>query len=208
MASTNRSNNNDVLKMVAELLVDLKRRALGDDPTPQALGQAIGTAVRSFTLLAAHTLRPVSKEFPSSIQYLLTLPDPPLDPSVDAFLDPHDFITFIGVVDLLLVKEHACVAPHLHLGWQDKTQSCRQARETTTKRTGIKVGQEQAPSLLFAASIHNRTCCVPGPVTFDRSQAIRALLDLTRLLESLAQSTGSKDLALACRSAREQMPSS
>lgn len=173
-------------------LVD-KELAFSDDPLEVAL--AIAQGLRVAQLLALNPLLDAIDEFPATIQALLVLPEPALNPSQDIKVEEQDVLRFIDILDLLSDEREECIAPWLHRGWQDKSQSCRDARRLARAQVGVSLDAPFRKLLLKAKAICNRVFMVPPPVRIDLVQARSALAGLLRLIEMLLPEQGGERLA-------------
>ncbi len=175
----------DVHGVTGHLLgsIDLTGAQTGGNPL--ALAQAIDAGVRTIGLLAYEKLVIFKEEFPDNIQVLMALPDREIELARDAFISADDFISYIDLLDLISVEELPCIAPHLHRGWQDKTQSCREVRCIAVRAIGHTLDQSRRDRLLRAAAIQQRVFAVPAPVllsTTETQQTLAALFDLLKRL--------------------------
>ncbi len=175
-------SNRAIAKSLLESL-DAKRIANTDDPVE--VGRAVGVLIRAAHLLGVEALQTVAHAFPASIQGLLIQPEANIDVDRDAFIGDEDFIDFVDLIDILCEEQSECVAPQLHRGWQDKTQSCRQVRSIACKAVGYSIGERLRESLLHAVSIQNRLMRVPAPVQLSTGKTRDALASLLDLIEHL-----------------------
>ncbi len=191
-------------KVVAEtLLASLAEAKLAASGSDLDVAQAIAVAIRAAHVLGVEQLGAISESFPASIRALLTVPEPTIDVSRDAALEVQDSCAFIDLFDLLCDEDLPCLAPRLHRGWQDKTQSCRDARRLTASVVGFSIDGEFRHSLLGAVAITNRVFMVAPPVRLDHAQSRRSLAAVLRLIDLLSESDeggGSKRLVAQLRS--------
>ncbi|MCP4678572.1 MAG: hypothetical protein GY854_24285 [Deltaproteobacteria bacterium] len=176
-------SNRAIAKSLLESL-DAKRIAASDDPVE--VGLAVSVGIRAAHLLGVEILQTVAEAFPASIQGLLFQPGANTDIDRDAFVADEEFIDFVDLIDILCEEKCECVAPQLHRGWQDKTQSCREARSIARKAVGYSIGERLRESLLEAVSIQNRLMRVPAPVQLSAGKARDTFANLLGLIERLA----------------------
>jgi len=171
------------------LLADLQQQSGAGSNSPTQAAAALLLTIRAAHLLALAKVQGV-QGYPATVQALLNVPEPAVDPERDAAFDPGDSLTFVDLLDLLSQEQLPCLAPHLHRGWQDKTQSCRQARRLTTAAFGHELDGEGRRALLAAQAITNRVFVAPPPVVLDLRRVRKAVRDVLRLISHLAPAGG------------------
>ncbi len=177
------SSNRAIAERLLKSLVDSRAAASNH---PIEIAHAIGIGIRAAHLLGIEHIKSVSHDLPPSIQALMDLPEANMDPERDAFIESREYIGFIELIDILSTQESECVAPHLHRGWQDKVQSCREARKTAHKVVGNVIVTNQRESLLLASATYNRVFLVPAPVQLIPAKVRTALASIIGLIERLA----------------------
>ncbi len=175
----------DLVSTAGGLLNALERSgaARSNKPLEQAAGLAL--AVRALQVLCLHRLQPVREKFPATNRALMQVPDPQIEPERDALALPADFLGTIDIIDLLSEPELACVAPHLHRGWQDRRRSCDQARGLAAEAFGFSITGDERESLLAALAICNRVFCIPPPVTLEVAGVAAAYEPVLALIERI-----------------------
>ncbi len=176
----------DNVTIALRLLNRLERTKLAAADDPFELSDALGMAIRAAHVLGHEHLMQVAQELPASVQSMMELPEPSLDAGRDAFVEPLDYIDFVDILDVISDENLDCVAPHLHRGWQDKKESCRNARRATKGSVGFSIGFRFRESLLQAAAIYNRVFLVPAPVELEINEVKTALSSVLELIENLA----------------------
>ncbi len=164
----------------------------GDDPVE--LSMAISLAMRATGLLALHRLENIAGEFPATIQTLLAGPT-----ITEASVDSSEVLGFVDLVDLLSDKDLSCVAPNLHRGWQDKTQSCQNARTLVRRELNFSIDENMRGRLLHAAQANQRLFLLPDPAQLDLALLKPALLSLFDLATQLAGENGPAALISALK---------
>ncbi len=183
--------NRAIAKSLLESMASNRIAASAD---PVEVGQAVAISIRVAHLLGVEILQSVADEFPANIQELLNVPETEIDTDRDAFIREADFISFLELVDIFSDEESACVAPALHRGWQDKTESCRQARRIARQALGYSIGERYRESLLDAVSIQNRLTRVPAPVQLSTGMCRIAFTGLLGLIERLIPAAKADEL--------------
>ncbi|MDJ0762693.1 MAG: hypothetical protein QNJ97_06850 [Myxococcota bacterium] len=168
------------------------------------MAQALAVCVRASHLIAFDRLCEVQGAFPASIESLLDAPDPEIDAD-QAGVDLNDYLGMIDIVDLLSDAQLPCVAPRLHRGWQDKTQSCREARAIAQRALEMTIVRDFRGSLMGALAIFNRTSLVPGPVAID-PHGIRAAVDaVLQLVQGLSRPRAGSNAQRILDNLRDQL---
>lgn len=175
----------DLVSTAGGLLDALERSGAvrSNQPLEQAAGLAL--AVRALQLLCLHRLQPEREKFPATNRALMQAPDPQMEPERDALALPADFLGTIDIIDLLSEPEMACVAPHLHRGWQDRRRSCAQARGLAAEAFGFSITGDEREALLTALAICNRVFCIPPPMALDAGMVKAAFEPVLQLIERL-----------------------
>jgi hypothetical protein len=150
----------------------------------------MGLGLRAAELMATELINQAEIDYPSTIQSLRITPPAAIDYDQDAFSDAAYKLTFMDLMDLFSPENLVCIAPHLHRGWQDKKQSCRQVRSITQDRTGFGIDENLRDKLLKAQAIHNRLFFFPPPLILDIQQAKLALDTLVDFVRKLAAALG------------------
>ncbi|MCP4603663.1 MAG: hypothetical protein GY847_24625 [Proteobacteria bacterium] len=197
------SSNRAIAERLLKSLVQ-SQLAASDDPIE--LAYAVGIEIRAAHLIGMEHINAVSHEFPASIQGLMDLPEPEIDTDRDAYVESHDYIGFLELIDILSEEESECIAPHIHRGWQDKVQSCREARGIARNATKYSIGTNYREWLLKAMAIHNRVFHVPAPVQLHSTKVRTALSSVLDLIERLAiPPVKSEELTSLINSLRKQI---
>lgn len=183
----------DAVSTARRLLEILERKDLLAAEDPLELTQALGIGIRAAHLLGFHQLSRVAGGFPSSVQALLEAPEPDVDVDRDARVQPGDYLGFVDLIDILSEEDLPCVAPGLHRGWQDKAQSCREARRAALRGTGFSIGELNRDPLLAAAANYNRAFWAPGPLWLEPNELRKAIRSLLHLVNKLAPVDGAGD---------------
>ncbi len=190
----------DARSLAESLLGALERSGTGRGQDPVALTAGLELALRAFHLLTLGRLYQVKDQFPATNQSLMSVPEPAIDPPLDALAHPADFLAQIDLLDLLSAEDLPCVAPGLHRGWQDRTRSCQHARRITAGAVGFSIDAEEREELLGALALANRVHCIPPPVTLEAETVRQAHRPVLRLIERLA--AGRSDSAFTGLEAR------
>ncbi len=167
----------------ARRLLELAARIDGD-PEPLAVAMATRLVFRAGHILGLAALAPARDHYSVALQALMHAPEPAGDPGRDPFLDPHDFLGWLDLLDLISEPALGCVARRLHRGWQDRTQSCRQARKVSERTLGFSVSEPERGALLAAWGTCQRLLVIPPPARFHPA-ALRS--DRRPLLELIAR---------------------
>jgi hypothetical protein len=175
----------DNLQIATRLLESLTRNKMAASEDPVEVAQAIGVGIRVAHLLAYERIKSLRGEFPASIHAMMDLPEERIDSERDAFTEPLDYIDFVDMLDILSDAQLDCISPHLHRGWQDKAQSCRNARRVAKGAVGFSVGFRFRGGLLAAAAIYNRIFGVPAPVRVSLDETRTAFSSILQLTEAL-----------------------
>ncbi len=176
----------DPLTMAKTILASAARSGLGRSDQPEDLMQALLLSTRAAHLLALHKIQAVRAKFPATLQALLSQPDPAIEVTRDAFTEPRDFICFDDLLDLLSAEALPCTAPRLHRGWQDKKQSCRDARKITAGAVGLSLQPDERDALLEGWALQNRFFFMPPPLQLSADQVVRCLPPVLGLIKRLA----------------------
>lgn len=180
------STDLDATTVAEALLAALARTRLAPADDPVALAATLELATRVATLLVIERLAPLAASYPANVQALLAWPEPAIDSSRDSVLERSEFLGWRDAVDMLCAEPLPCVAPRLHRGWQDKTQSCRHARRVTRSAVGFAVDEAGARALLDGMAICNRVFVAPPPVRLDPARVRHAYLAVLDVVESAA----------------------
>jgi ribosomal protein S12 methylthiotransferase accessory factor YcaO len=181
----------DAVSMAGGLLAALEESGAGraENPLDQAAG--LQQAYRAFHLLILDRLYPIKDQFPVTNQALMAVPNATIDPVRDSLAHPADFLAPIDLIDLISDEGLPCVAPHLHRGWQDRTESCRHARQLSSSVVGFSIDREEREALLAGLAVCNRVSVLPPPLELEPESVHRAYGPVLRLIERLAE--GSDD---------------
>jgi hypothetical protein len=173
-------------KLIAEgLMASLARTRLAESEDPLEVAQALALQIRVALLLGLERIGAVAGEFPATIQALLSIPAESIEAVRDALVEPQDYLGFLDLLDLLSEEDLGCVSPRLHKGWQDKVQSCREARRLTRGAVGFSIDAAQRESLLLALAVHRRVFCGPPPVHLGLEESRAALKAAGDLIDRL-----------------------
>jgi hypothetical protein len=175
----------DNVTIALRILARLERSTLVAADDPFELAEALGMAVRAAHVLGQAHLLKIEQELPAGVQSMMELPETSLDAGRDAFVEPLDYLSFVDILDAISDDNLECVAPHLHRGWQDKKESCRNARRATKSSVGFSIGFSFRESLLQAAAIYNRVFLVPAPVELEINAVKTAVSSVLQLIENL-----------------------
>ena len=175
----------DNLTIAAHLLQRLKQSEMAASNDPSDLAEALIVTIRVAHLLGHVHLQKGEQAMPSSVQSLMELPPPEIDTERDAFAVPDDYLSFVDILDLMSEENMDCVAPHLHRGWQDKKESCRNARRAARATIGFSIGFRFRDELLAAAAIYNRISLVPATVALESAAVRGAFESVLRFVEAL-----------------------
>ncbi len=175
----------DNVPIALRLLQRLEQSRFADSDDIFEASEALGLVVRAAHLLGHQHLKKIEQELPSSMQTMMELPDLKLDAGRDAFVEPLDYLSFVDILDAISDENLECVAPHLHRGWQDKKQSCRNARRATKQCVGFSIEYRFRERLLQAGAIYNRVLLVPAPVELNLSEVKTAFSSVLILIENL-----------------------
>jgi hypothetical protein len=182
------------------LLTMLDRTGLGQDAEPIARATATDIAFRAAQLLALERIATVREEYAATNQAMIFEPEPDVVPTRDGPADEGDALRVIDIIDLLSDVDLPCVARHLHRGWQDRVQSCREARRITQKATGFALDENTRNDLLASLAVCNRVLRVPPPVTLVPGHAATWLPPVLRLIDRLAPAAEAEAFgALTCK---------
>lgn len=177
----------DDLTQAAQLLECLERTRLDKSESAVEVALALAMAVRSAQLLAFQHLAQVKDRFPAPIQAVLARPEAAVSLDRDLQGSTGDSLSFANILDLLSEKDLPCISMGLHRGWQDKRQSCRQARGVTCTAVGFYLNKEERDHLLMASVLLSRTLEMPLPARVDLDElrgAVRRVLALITRLTS------------------------
>lgn len=178
-------------KLIAEgLLAGLARTRLAESEDPLEIVQALALRIRAALLLGLERIAAVAGEFPATIQALMSVPAESIEAARDALIQPQDYLGFIDLLDLLSDDSLDCVSPRLHRGWQDKKQSCLDARRLSRGAVGFALDAARRESLLLALAIYQRVFCVPPPVQLVIEDARAALKAVGGLIDRLRNQKG------------------
>jgi len=182
------------LDQAKALLTMLDRTGLARDTEPIARATATDIAFRAAQLLALARITTVRTAYAATNQAMLFAPAPDVLPARDAAADESDALRIIDLIDLLSDVDLPCVAPRLHRGWQDRAQSCREARRITQKATGFALDESTRNDLLASLAVCNRVLRVPPPVTLVADQAGTWLPPVLRFIDRLAPAAEGKSI--------------
>ena len=171
-------------ELVDRLLVQASKFDLAGQDCVE-IACALGFVMRSVHLLAVSRLTQIATEFPAYVQSLLTAQAPD-ERLARATFETQDCLSFLELIDMLSVSELDCIAPRLHRGWQDKTQSCRRARQVATNEFGFRLDAEQRRTAIAAQSIYNGIFVMPPPADPDTTHFANIFALLLELIEGLA----------------------
>jgi hypothetical protein len=177
------------------LLAAAEQSGLACTDAPVGLVAVLELVSRAATLLVLDRIRQRAGSYPSSLQTLLSRPEPDVQVERDAALDAADFLGWRDGIDLLSQQTLPCVAPRLHRGWQDKRQSCRQARRITHDAVGFSLDAEQRDGLLRGLALRNRVFVAPPPARLSAAELRASLRVLVELTERLAPDDSVRSLA-------------
>ncbi|MBW2277152.1 MAG: hypothetical protein JRF63_06645 [Deltaproteobacteria bacterium] len=183
-------------------IVERRGGLISNDPLE--IAHALASCIRAAHLIAFDRLSDIRDEFPASIDSLLEAPEPELE-LAHSDVDLGDYIGFIDTVDLLSDELLPCVAPRLHRGWQDKTQSCREARVIARRELGVTVVGDFRRSLLYALAIVNRTSHVPGPIELEPAPVRDAVYYVLQYVEGLSRPEAGSDNQRVLEGLRSQL---
>lgn len=158
------------------------------DAGEQAIDVAIATELcfRVMTILAQSALEDAREDYTVALQAMMHTPNAAIDEERDALVDERDFLGCLDVVDMLSAEGLDCVAPRLHRGWQDRHQSCRQARQVSTDRLGFSLAASERAAIVAAWGVCHRVMRVPPPVSFTARDLLRNRGPLLDLIAKLA----------------------
>ena len=144
--------------------------------------------MRSAQLLAVARLMPARDRYAATNQMLFQEPEPEIVVARDALVEEGDFLRFADLLDLLSEESLPCVASRLHRGWQDRVQSCREARRISQEAVGLALGPEERAALLSGLAVANRVFRIPPPLDLDAKRGAAGFDALLRLINRLAPS--------------------
>ena len=180
-------------RMIAQgLLASLARTRLAGSEDPLDIAQALALRIRAALLLGLERIAAVAGEFPATIQALMNVPTANIEAARDALTQPQDYLGFIDLLDLLSDDSLDCVSPRLHRGWQDKAQSCSEARRLSRAAVGFSIDAIHRDSLLLALAIYQRIFCIPPPVQLGPEDARAALKAVDDLIDRIRNQSDSK----------------
>lgn len=137
---------------------------------------ALSMGLRAAQLLAFQLLSGVRDQFPATVQALMSRPQPVLDVHRDAQASPDDTLSLVNILDLLSAEQLLCISPEMHRGWQDKKQSCREARQISREAAGFSLDSLDRAGLLAAVALRNRLLRMPPPAIVD-PETVRSTLE-------------------------------
>ena len=171
---------------MARQLLAIAERSDVEGRSEVELVQSLSLALRALHLRGFARIYPIREQYPATLQALLDRPAAQLDTQLDALADPHDFLRLPDLLDMISDEGLPCIAPRLHRGWQDKRQSCIEARRITVEAVGLKLLERQRRELLAGVALSNRLLALPGPTILDQRRAREALWLAIELAKRLA----------------------
>jgi hypothetical protein len=178
----------DAVTGALELLLVVDRYGLARPDDALSRATTLEVLMRSAQLLAVAALRSVRDSYPATNQFLFQEPEAEIVVARDALVDGGDFLRFADLLDLLSEESLPCVASRLHRGWQDRVQSCREARRVSQEAAGFSLGPEERAALLSGLAVANRVFRIPPPLDLDAKRGAAGFDALLRLIERLAPS--------------------
>jgi hypothetical protein len=169
-----------------ELLSVVGGLHLFDHDNPLARITALELLLRVAQILAVDKLTAARERYSVTQQALMGEPEAPFAAERDALVDEADFLGCRDLLDLLSDIESPCIAPRLHRGWQDRVQSCQQARRISHEIVGFSLSSEERQPLLAALGICNRVFRAPPPLDLGDVNLESTLAPVVRLIERLA----------------------
>lgn len=158
--------------------------AVHDSGLAKATG--LGLLFRAAQVLAVRQLTNARERYSVTQQALMAEPEASFAPKRDAMVDEADFLGCRDILDLLSDVESPCIAPRLHRGWQDRVQSCREARRISREIVGFSLSPEERAPLLAAWGICNRVFRAPPPLDLEDVDLSSTFAPVLRLVERLA----------------------
>lgn len=180
-----------------EVLRGLERGGLVASDAPLELATALLLAGRAAQLQLLGAVRAVKDDLSALIQALLAEPGSALSPERDGLADPAEALLLEDLLDLISVEEAPCIAPRLHRGWQDRRQSCRDARRACTASAGLSVDETRRAALLEGLALIKRVFQLPPPLELDAAALRRGLTAFLELCREAG--AGSEAAAVAGR---------
>jgi hypothetical protein len=158
------------------------------DASDQPLDIAVATELcfRAMTVLAQSALEGAREDYTVALQAMMHAPQFAIDEERDALVDERDFLGCLDVIDLLSAEGLDCVAPRLHRGWQDRHQSCRQARRVSSDKLGFSLAASERAAIVAAWGVCHRVMRIPPPVSFAGKDLLRTRGPLLDLIAKLA----------------------
>jgi hypothetical protein len=172
-----------------ELLRSLERTGLVGSDAPLELATALLLAGRAAQLQLLEAVQREAGGLPAPIQALLALPAPGLAPERDALADPAEALLLEDLIDLVSLEETPCIAPRLHRGWQDRRQSCREARRRCGAAVGLSLDAARRAALLEALALIKRVFQLPPPLALEAAALRRGLTALLELCQEAGEGT-------------------
>lgn len=151
-----------------------------------AKATAVELLLRTAQILAVDKLTAARDRYPVTQQALMGEPDASFAPERDALIEEADFLAYRDLLDLLSDVESPCIAPRLHRGWQDRVQSCREARRISHEVVGFSLSAEEREPLLVALGVCNRVFRAPPALDLDDIDLEATCAPVLRLIERLA----------------------
>lgn len=176
----------DDLSEAKELLLFVRRSQSIKSDHPLEMAIALQLMLRAAQVLALVHIHKVKDSYPVTNQSLMNQPEAEIDVKRDSRIAHSEFIGFLEILDLFSDEFLPCVAAHIHRGWQDRTQSCREARKTTCNSAGFSLSDAEREGLSLSLAISNRVFCSPPPVNLDAEQISEALDSVLAFIKRLS----------------------
>ena len=125
--------------------------------------------------------------------------------ALQATIEEQDYLGLADLLDLLSDERLTCLAPRLHRGWQDKSQSCREARAAVREQLTDSIGAGTREALKRALALNRRAFGVPGPVELDPSALRSSLNVVLELIDQLAPDARVDEIGTSTKALRDQL---